>query len=254
MHRQTTNVSWLPISATGRGSAEPVLVNGEEDRPHSRRVVFKIRIKSLEERKEILAQADLTTSRSPSAHQYMTLRRRPALISAESLEGLRLALQALKTESSATDNPRGIASSKPDRRDYKRLDQTKLDRDQSQTLVNIRINGTMSWPDSRAEFGTARDPISLLESSRCHGSILSIFSWIIRNTRSQTRRPCKDNLFLPCAMVKGTCCHYSVARIRDRLNQYSGDNRLLTKMEVFRKHDIRSESARPHGRGIDNES
>lgn len=44
------------ISATGRGSAEPVYVNGEEDRPHSRRVVFKIRIKSLEERKEILAQ------------------------------------------------------------------------------------------------------------------------------------------------------------------------------------------------------
>lgn len=47
------------ISATGRGSAEPVLVNGEEDRPHSRRVVFKIRIKSLEERKEILAQTNL---------------------------------------------------------------------------------------------------------------------------------------------------------------------------------------------------
>jgi outer membrane protein OmpA-like peptidoglycan-associated protein len=44
------------ISATGRGSAEPVYVNGVEDRPHSRRVVFKIRIKSLEERKEIVAQ------------------------------------------------------------------------------------------------------------------------------------------------------------------------------------------------------
>jgi outer membrane protein OmpA-like peptidoglycan-associated protein len=47
------------ISATGRGSAEPVYVNGEEDRPHSRRVVFKIRIKSLEERKEIMAQTRL---------------------------------------------------------------------------------------------------------------------------------------------------------------------------------------------------
>ncbi len=47
------------ISATGRGSAEPVYVYGEEDRPHSRRVVFKIRIKSLEERKEILAQTGI---------------------------------------------------------------------------------------------------------------------------------------------------------------------------------------------------
>jgi outer membrane protein OmpA-like peptidoglycan-associated protein len=47
------------ISATGRGSAEPVYINGEEDRPHSRRVVFKIRIKSLEERKEILAKTGL---------------------------------------------------------------------------------------------------------------------------------------------------------------------------------------------------
>jgi hypothetical protein len=55
------------ISATGRGSAEPVYVNGEEDRPHSRRVVFKIRIKSLEERKEIVAQTGLT-NREPVPH------------------------------------------------------------------------------------------------------------------------------------------------------------------------------------------
>jgi outer membrane protein OmpA-like peptidoglycan-associated protein len=47
------------VSATGRGRAEPVYVNGEEDRPHSRRVVFKIRIKSLEERKEVVAQVGL---------------------------------------------------------------------------------------------------------------------------------------------------------------------------------------------------
>ena len=47
------------VSAAGRGSAEPVYVNGEEDRAHSRRVVFKIRIKSLEERKEIVAQTGL---------------------------------------------------------------------------------------------------------------------------------------------------------------------------------------------------
>jgi outer membrane protein OmpA-like peptidoglycan-associated protein len=55
------------ISATGRGSAEPVYVNGEEDRPHSRRVVFKIRIKSLEERKEILAQTGINAL-EPAPH------------------------------------------------------------------------------------------------------------------------------------------------------------------------------------------
>jgi outer membrane protein OmpA-like peptidoglycan-associated protein len=38
------------ISATGRGSAEPVKVVGIEDRSLSRRVVFKIRVKSLEQR------------------------------------------------------------------------------------------------------------------------------------------------------------------------------------------------------------
>jgi outer membrane protein OmpA-like peptidoglycan-associated protein len=48
------------ISATGRGSADPLpLANGEEDKPRSRRVVFKIRIKSLEETKEIAAQVGL---------------------------------------------------------------------------------------------------------------------------------------------------------------------------------------------------
>jgi outer membrane protein OmpA-like peptidoglycan-associated protein len=55
------------ISATGRGSAEPVYVNGEEDRPHSRRVVFKIRIKSLEERKEVITQVGLDTLQ-PASH------------------------------------------------------------------------------------------------------------------------------------------------------------------------------------------
>lgn len=38
------------VSATGRGSAEPVTVVGQEDKPQSRRVVFKIRVKSLEQR------------------------------------------------------------------------------------------------------------------------------------------------------------------------------------------------------------
>lgn len=38
------------VSATGRGSADPVKINGKEDKPLSRRVVFKIRVKSLEQR------------------------------------------------------------------------------------------------------------------------------------------------------------------------------------------------------------
>jgi outer membrane protein OmpA-like peptidoglycan-associated protein len=38
------------VSATGRGSAEPVRIVGKEDRSLSRRVVFKIRVKSLEQR------------------------------------------------------------------------------------------------------------------------------------------------------------------------------------------------------------
>lgn len=38
------------VSATGRGSAEPIEVVGKEDRSLSRRVVFKIRVKSLEQR------------------------------------------------------------------------------------------------------------------------------------------------------------------------------------------------------------
>jgi outer membrane protein OmpA-like peptidoglycan-associated protein len=50
------------ISATGRGNAEPIYKeNGEEDRPHSRRVVFKVRIKSVEERKEIVARTGLSS-------------------------------------------------------------------------------------------------------------------------------------------------------------------------------------------------
>jgi outer membrane protein OmpA-like peptidoglycan-associated protein len=54
------------ISATGRGSAERIYVNGKEDFRKSRRVVFKIRIKSLEERKEIVAQTELKSSEQGS--------------------------------------------------------------------------------------------------------------------------------------------------------------------------------------------
>jgi outer membrane protein OmpA-like peptidoglycan-associated protein len=38
------------VSATGRGSAEPIEIDGREDKSLSRRVVFKIRMKSLEQR------------------------------------------------------------------------------------------------------------------------------------------------------------------------------------------------------------
>jgi outer membrane protein OmpA-like peptidoglycan-associated protein len=49
------------VSASGRGKAETIpKENGEEDRERSRRVVFKVRIKSLEERKEIAAPAELS--------------------------------------------------------------------------------------------------------------------------------------------------------------------------------------------------
>ncbi len=49
------------VSATGRGSAEPVInVSGQEDRQRSRRVVFKIRVRSSEQRL-FERQAGLTT-------------------------------------------------------------------------------------------------------------------------------------------------------------------------------------------------
>lgn len=38
------------ISASGRGSKEPILVDGKEDKALSRRVVFKIRVRSFEEK------------------------------------------------------------------------------------------------------------------------------------------------------------------------------------------------------------
>ena|SRR5579883_165770 len=41
---------FVDFVATGRGSAEPVIVFGKEDLSLSRRVVFKIRVKSLEQR------------------------------------------------------------------------------------------------------------------------------------------------------------------------------------------------------------
>ena len=54
----------LLISATGRGSAEPVNVNGVEDRSLSRRVVFKIRIKSFEEGKTFETRVGINAPKS----------------------------------------------------------------------------------------------------------------------------------------------------------------------------------------------
>ncbi len=51
------------VSATGRGSAEPVLSNGSEDRQASRRVIFKIRVKSLEQQ-GFEGGSELTSSKS----------------------------------------------------------------------------------------------------------------------------------------------------------------------------------------------
>lgn len=41
------------LSASGRGNRDPFLVNGVEDRDRSRRVVFKIRVRSFEQRDEL---------------------------------------------------------------------------------------------------------------------------------------------------------------------------------------------------------
>jgi outer membrane protein OmpA-like peptidoglycan-associated protein len=53
------------LSASGRGSAEPILdQENKEDRARSRRVVFKIRVRSLEQRQEMFEQIVPLQSRS----------------------------------------------------------------------------------------------------------------------------------------------------------------------------------------------
>lgn len=49
------------ISASGRGSAEPVVVDGIEDKARSRRVIFKIRVRSIEQKGlvEVLRGSDV---------------------------------------------------------------------------------------------------------------------------------------------------------------------------------------------------
>jgi outer membrane protein OmpA-like peptidoglycan-associated protein len=58
------------VSATGRGSAEPVKdKNGRENPERSRRVVFKIRVRSLEQRL-FERQASITFDHQPASHNY----------------------------------------------------------------------------------------------------------------------------------------------------------------------------------------
>lgn len=55
------------ISAAGRGSAEAVrTVQGDEDRERSRRVIFKIRVKSVEQRQFIADVGSSTTNTEPA--------------------------------------------------------------------------------------------------------------------------------------------------------------------------------------------
>lgn len=50
------------LSASGRGRRDPFLVNGAEDRARSRRVIFKIRVRSFEQREGGLRDFGLTTA------------------------------------------------------------------------------------------------------------------------------------------------------------------------------------------------
>ena len=49
-HKTITSVSLISYQLQDAGSAEPIETNGAEDKSLSRRVVFKIRVKSAEQR------------------------------------------------------------------------------------------------------------------------------------------------------------------------------------------------------------
>jgi outer membrane protein OmpA-like peptidoglycan-associated protein len=53
------------LSASGRGRRDPFLVNGAEDRPRSRRVIFKIRVRSFEQRQRELRDFGFTAPSDP---------------------------------------------------------------------------------------------------------------------------------------------------------------------------------------------
>jgi outer membrane protein OmpA-like peptidoglycan-associated protein len=57
------------VSASGRGSSDPILIEGKEDPGRSRRVVFKIRVRSFEEREVQTGDAALNipTGLQPSS-------------------------------------------------------------------------------------------------------------------------------------------------------------------------------------------
>jgi outer membrane protein OmpA-like peptidoglycan-associated protein len=54
------------LSASGRGRRDPFLVNGAEDRPRSRRVIFKIRVRSFEQRQRELRDFGFTAASDPA--------------------------------------------------------------------------------------------------------------------------------------------------------------------------------------------
>ncbi|HUY28225.1 MAG TPA: OmpA family protein [Candidatus Binataceae bacterium] len=57
------------LSATGRGSSDPILLeDGKEDLDRSRRVVFKIRVRSFEQREVQTSEAALNTLQPPGSH------------------------------------------------------------------------------------------------------------------------------------------------------------------------------------------
>ncbi len=53
------------LSASGRGSSDPILKDGKEDLDRSRRVVFKIRVRSFEQREVRTGEAAVTSLQPP---------------------------------------------------------------------------------------------------------------------------------------------------------------------------------------------
>src|SRR5713226_3246704 len=56
------------LSASGRGSSDPILKDGKEDPDRSRRVIFKIRVRSFEQREVQTSEAALSVLQPPGSH------------------------------------------------------------------------------------------------------------------------------------------------------------------------------------------
>jgi outer membrane protein OmpA-like peptidoglycan-associated protein len=57
------------LSASGRGSSDPILKDGREDLDRSRRVVFKIRVRSFEQREVETGEAAVASLQPPVSHE-----------------------------------------------------------------------------------------------------------------------------------------------------------------------------------------